>query len=185
MFTNNKKTNTSWPSYYYVLPILVAILVYFGFSVWKNQTEYDDVHLTASKLQYNPAMEIGQAQGCFDVFSHCYVFLYYRTDQTREDLENSIQSLDWKILDAHDIDGYVIFTHINYDSRYRLTLNGSELNGDRTNLPQFKGYKWRLKDHSGKYWGVEYFPLASQFGIFAIDGSETKNNIVVIMRQTR
>lgn len=85
-----------------------------------------------------------------------------------------------------EIDGYEIFTDINLGTNSRITIGGSDaLGGDRSRLPKFKGYRWRLSDPQGRRWTISYFPLASQGGPVVLDGQLLQQNIVAVLYQTR
>jgi len=153
--------------------------------VWRDYSQREKIYLTAEKLGYDPALKIAQVNRCFDVFSHCYLFLYYKTDLTQEELKHKIDTLSWDISNEMEVDGYEIFTDINYGTTSRLTIDGTDELGDRSQLPNFDGYRWRLRDSAGGRWTITYFPLSSHPGSIALDGSKLEHNIVAIQYQTR
>jgi hypothetical protein len=143
------------------------------------------VQQIAAIFGYDPASTIAEVDRCWDVFAHCGQFLYFRTDQTSEDIEGKIDALGWTLLNKVEVDGYEIFTNINLGTRSRMRIDGSDGIEERSKLPRLRGDRWRLSDAQGRTWTITHFPLADRPNSIELDGSPLQQNVVSVVYQTR
>ena len=68
--------------------LLMAALLLSGVGVilWRNDSQEASLRRIAECLGYDPLLEIAQVNRCWDVFSHCGLFLYYQTSSLEEEL---------------------------------------------------------------------------------------------------
>lgn len=143
------------------------------------------VPAAAERLGLPPDAQIAQVRRCWDIFAHCGEFAYYRTDLTQEELAHNLAGLGWETDYEMEVDGYEIFTNLNFGTQSDLTIDGTDGIESRLSLPIFKGYRWRLTDPQGAHWAITHFPLASHTADIALDGQPLEQNIVSILYQTR
>jgi hypothetical protein len=176
-----------WWAGLFVLAIsaLVLGLGYAGVAAWQGRSRQGVVRNMAVNWGYTPSLEIALVGRCWDVFSHCGHFLYYETDFTRDDLARGIDGLAWMVANEMEIDGYEIFTALNLGTEAELRVGGIDALGDRSNLPAFDGYRWRLVDKAGRTWTISYFPVAAARLPVTLNGRTLQMNIVSILYQTR
>lgn len=168
------------------MSLLVTILIScMVTTACHSHSDQDIVHNTAARLGYDPNLKIAIVGRCWDIFTHCGQFLYFRTDQTSKDLERRIDALQWTLLNKVEVDGYEIFTNINLGTRSRLEIDGSDGIEDRSELPRLRGVRWRLSDPQGRRWIVTHFPLTDIPNSIELDGVSLQQSIVSVLYQTR
>lgn len=153
--------------------------------LWRSHNQQGTLLRTAERLGYDPASKIVQVKRCWDIFAHCGHFLFYRTSLSQTEFSHNLKLLRWNITNEMEVDGYEIFTKLNLGTDSHITIGGLDALSDRSQLPQFKGYRWRLTDPVGHSWTADYYPLANQRGPFAINGQALTKNVVQILYQTR
>ncbi|MBL7169671.1 MAG: hypothetical protein ISS48_01485 [Candidatus Aenigmarchaeota archaeon] len=165
--------------------VLALLLGCAGAVLWRGHSQQVTLLRTAERLGYDPSTKIAQVKRCWDIFSHCGQQLFYETNLTQVEFASNLDGLTWDVTNQMTVDGYEIFTKLNLGTASRITVSGVDGLGDRSQLPPFKGYRWRLTDPDGRSWAVDYYPLADQAGPFAINGRALKRNIVQVLYQTR
>lgn len=165
--------------------VLALLLGCAGAVLWRGHSQQVTLLRTARRLGYEPASKIAQVKRCWDIFAHCGYFLFYRTDLAQAELTHNLGLLAWDVTNKMSVDGYEIFTKVNLGTASRITLGGLDGLGDRSQLPPFKGYRWHLTDPEGRSWTIDYYPLASQAGPILLDGQALRQNISIILYQTR
>lgn len=169
-----------------IIIVSIALLcTYVGSRAWQKYTNAVKVRNIAEQIGYESSMNIAQVHRCFDIFARCYEQLFYQTNLTQDEFKLRLNYLPWKTLNDHDLDGYIIFTAINFGTTSRLTVNGHDAMGDRSQLPKFKGNKWSLRDPAGQDWNITYYPSAAVQGLIALNGVKLERNIVSIEYKTR
>ena len=139
----------------------------------------------ANLIEYNTKDEITQVNRCWDIFSHCGLFLYYKTDMTHDVFKTQLKQIPFKETNEYDIDIYEIFTSLNLGTKNKLSINGTDGLGDRNQLPHSKGYRWSFRDDKDHNWIVSYYALSENPETIKLDGQPFKANIVEVLYQTK
>jgi hypothetical protein len=169
-----------------ILVFIALLLIIFALvpRLLKNDQEQLIIH-TAERLGYRPTQKIELVDKCWDVFSHCGIFLYYRTELTREAFSQSIANLSWKVVNQMEVEGLEIFTDINFNTAFRITISGHDSLINQNLMPPFKAWRWRLGAPDGAIWTFSYYPLATQHVLIALNGEALTENIISILYQTK
>lgn len=180
--TKNHRRITLLAFLFFVLALLLGCA---GAVLWQGHSQQVTLLRTAERLGYDPSTKIAQVKRCWDILSHCGQQLFYETNLTQAEFARNLDGLAWDVTNQMAVDGYEIFTKLNLGTTSCITIAGQDALGDRSQLPRFDGYRWRLTDSTGRSWTVDYYPLADQAGPFVINGRALKRNIVQILYQTR
>ena len=173
-----------------ILIIALVVLLFFVLSIFvfrkiRQNNQKLQLYKTASLIGYNSGNEITQVNRCYDIFSHCGLFLFFKTDMTLESFKTQLRRMPFKETNEKDIDIYEIFTAINLGTRNKLSINETDGLGDRNQLPHQKGYRWHFQDKDGRYWTISYYPLSDNSETIKLDGQPFKTNIVGVLYQTK
>ncbi len=165
--------------------LFILILSGFIFNQIRQINQKSRLSQIAALIGYYSENEIAQVNRCYDVFSHCGLFLYYETDITYEVFKTQLKQIQFEKTNETDIDGYEIFTDLNLGTKNKLSINEMDGMGDRNQLPRFIGYRWRFRDNEDHNWTVSYYPLSENSETIKLDGQPFKTNIVGILYQTK
>lgn len=139
----------------------------------------------AQGLGYREENLVAQASYCWDIFAHCGQFLYFFTDMNPDELQAAYDGLELEQAFAGEVDGFNVFTAINYHTRRRLTIGGSQDPASSPGLPPLRGYERRGFDSQGRRVVVGYYPFVTYAARVELDGVPVSRNMVEVMLQTR
>lgn len=165
--------------------LFISVLIGFIFYQIRQINQKSRLSQISILIGYNSENKIAQVSQCWDIFSHCGLLLYYKTNMTYDVFKTQLKQIPFEETNKMDIDGYEIFTGLNLGTKNKLSINETDGLLNSNQLPRFRGYRWRFRDNEDHNWEVSYYPLSVNPETIKLDGQPFKTNIVEVLYQTK
>lgn len=164
--------------------IFIALIVFFIFKeIITNRNLRGKVYEIAYQLEYHDDNFVDEYKSCYDIFTHCYKILIFKTSYDFEKFSALVKNTRLFTSDGFNIEGYEIFTKINLSSNNSITINGSEAFGNRSALPKLSAHRWNQNiPNSNNFISIDFYDLKKVEHIM-LDGQEMKQNLVLVSYQ--
>jgi hypothetical protein len=173
----------------YLLLFIVGVVVvgggYVFYQNWQYQQQIDATYAIATQLGHTSQSHLAQVEACWDLQSHCGIFVYYTVEANRETFQADVERLEMEEVMSRDVDGRQLFTNINTHSTETLTVNGEDMRSPSAPeelIP--RAYEWWVVNEDEQNVFITLYttdPLQQ----YALNGQSVNQNIVSVMLQIR
>ncbi len=132
-------------------------------------------------LDYQESNKIAQVRRCWDINSHCGIFLHFTTGLSLSELDSKISALPYPVNYTDNIRGYGFFTDINMGTSREITYNGNNGIPERDMIPEPNAKKYVLNGEKPAEWVISLYELTPYQGSYQVGGQNITGNLITIL----
>ncbi|MBC8162790.1 MAG: hypothetical protein H7Z42_16390 [Roseiflexaceae bacterium] len=106
-----------------LLLVVAAVALVLGVQQRAHARQLATAREIAAVLGYKPEDEVATGFPCYEIIPDCWVYLYFKTEKTRDEVQALVDTLPFEVRQAAPTSGDNLESHMSYTNR-RFVVTG-------------------------------------------------------------